>query len=69
LDVTLGRTAVEPEVQSSSAFRPASGGLTRPLLYLLLYLLFVEQAMAWNFQAGLWLLCPPLAALLWWRRG
>ncbi|MFN7805409.1 MAG: BatA domain-containing protein [Planctomycetaceae bacterium] len=69
LDVTLGRTAIEPETQTSSSFRPASGGLTRPLLYLLLYLLFVEQAMAWNFQAGLWLLCPPLAALLWWRRG
>ena len=69
LDVTLGRTAVEPEAQSATAFRPVSGGLTRPLLYLLLYLLFVEQAMAWNFQAGLWLLCPPLAALLWWRSG
>ena len=47
-------------------------GVTLPakmvMMVVLLYLLFVEQAMAWNFQAGLWLLCPPLAALLWWRR-
>jgi len=47
---------------------PAASGWTRPLLYLLLYLLFAEQLLAWNFQAGLWLLCPPLALLRWWRR-
>ncbi|MES2792624.1 MAG: BatA domain-containing protein [Planctomycetota bacterium] len=42
-----------------------SGDLSRVFLYLVLYLLFVEQLLAWNFNAGLWLLCPPLAA---WRR-
>lgn len=36
------------------------GGLTRWLLYAALYLLFVEQMLAWNFQAGIWLLCPLL---------
>ena len=41
------------------------GDLARNFLYIVLYLLFVEQLLAWNFNAGLWLLCPPLAA---WRR-
>ncbi|MFN0056477.1 MAG: BatA domain-containing protein [Planctomycetales bacterium] len=35
-------------------------GLTRWLLYGALYLLFVEQMMAWSFRPGLWMLCPPL---------
>lgn len=35
------------------------GGLTRWLLYAVLYLLFVEQTLAWDFRKGLWLLCPP----------
>lgn len=37
------------------------GGLTRWLLYAALYLLFVEQMLAWNFRWGLYLLCPLLA--------
>jgi hypothetical protein len=39
------------------------GGLTRWLLYGVLYLLFVEQMMAWDFRKGLGLLCPPLLVL------
>jgi hypothetical protein len=46
---------------------PASSGWTRPLLYLLIYLMFAEQLLAWNFAKGLWLLCPPLALYRWWR--
>jgi len=38
------------------------------LLHIVIYLLFVEQLLAWNFTNGLWLLCPPLMALIWWRR-
>lgn len=38
------------------------GGLTRWLLYAVLYLLFVEQMLAWDFRKGLWLLCPPVLA-------
>ncbi len=68
IDATLARTALEPASTASESVRPVSGGLTRPILYLLLYLLFVEQALAWNFSAGLWLLCPPLALYLWWRK-
>lgn len=37
------------------------------LLHVVLYLLFVEQLLAWNFLHGLWLLCPPLMAVIWWR--
>lgn len=37
------------------------------LLHIVLYLLFVEQLLAWNFTNGLWLLCPPLMAIIWWR--
>ncbi len=44
-----------------------TGELSRLFLYIVLYLLFVEQLLAWNFRAGLWLLCPPLALLLWSR--
>ncbi|MDB5335247.1 MAG: hypothetical protein JWN70_866 [Planctomycetaceae bacterium] len=44
-----------------------SADLARTFLYFVLYLLFVEQLLAWNFNAGLWLLCPPLAAWRWWR--
>ena len=39
------------------------GGLSRWLLYLVLYLLLVEQMLSWNFRYGLWMLCPPLAVL------
>ncbi|MGE5195281.1 MAG: BatA domain-containing protein [Deltaproteobacteria bacterium] len=34
------------------------GGLTRWLLYVVLYLMFTEQMLAWDFRKGLWLLCP-----------
>ena len=68
IEAAIGRSAVEPSTRDERVVRPTSGGLTRPLLYTLLYLLFVEQALAWNFNAGLWLLCPPLAAILQWRR-
>ncbi|MBI5761634.1 MAG: BatA domain-containing protein [Planctomycetales bacterium] len=34
--------------------------LSLGLLFAALYLLFVEQMMAWNFRYGLLLLCPPL---------
>lgn len=36
--------------------------LARWLLYALLYLVFTEQLLAWNFQTGLWLLCPLVPA-------
>jgi hypothetical protein len=41
------------------------GGLTRWLLYAVLYLMFTEQMLAWDFQKGLWLLCPVVPAVLW----
>jgi hypothetical protein len=43
-----------PEDSSSSEH----GGLARWLLYAILYLMFVEQMLAWDFHKGLWLLCP-----------
>jgi hypothetical protein len=39
---------------------PDQGGLTRWLLYAVLYLLFVEQLLAWDFRRGVRLLFPPL---------
>ena len=45
-----------------------SSDLARLFLYVVLYLLFVEQLLAWNFRAGLWLLCPPVAVLLRWGK-
>lgn len=44
-----------------------TGDLSQVFLYIVLYLLFVEQLLAWNFRAGLWLFCPPVALLLWSR--
>ncbi len=41
------------------------GGLTRWLLYAVLYLLFVEQMLAWDFRKGLCLLCPPVFLYEW----
>lgn len=41
----------------------AHGELSRGLLYLVLYLLFTEQLMAWRFHYGLWMLCPPLLVI------
>ncbi|MBI3860626.1 MAG: hypothetical protein HY290_01880 [Planctomycetia bacterium] len=46
------------------------GDLSRWVLYALLYLMFTEQALAWDFHKGLWLLCPAVPALVWlFRRG
>jgi hypothetical protein len=50
-----------PEDSSSSEH----GGLARWLLYVILYLMFVEQMLAWDFYKGLWLLCPPVALAMW----
>lgn len=50
-----------PEDSSSSEH----GGLARWLLYVILYLMFVEQMLAWDFHKGLWLLCPPIPAAMW----
>jgi hypothetical protein len=36
--------------------------LARWLLYALLYLVFAEQLLAWDFRKGLWLLCPLVPA-------
>jgi hypothetical protein len=41
------------------------GGLSRWLLYVLLYLMFTEQLLAWDFHKGLWLLCPLVPPVLW----
>jgi len=58
----------EIERQASGPVRQR-GGLTRWFLYAALYLLFVEQMMAWNFLYGLWMLFPPLLLVSWfWRR-
>jgi hypothetical protein len=50
-----------PEGSSSAG----NGGLARWILYGILYLLFVEQLLAWDFHTGLWLLCPLVPPLLW----
>ena len=41
------------------------GGLARWILYGILYLMFVEQMLAWDFHKGLWLLCPPVPIAMW----
>jgi hypothetical protein len=41
------------------------GGLARWILYGILYLMFVEQMLAWDFHKGLWLLCPPIPIAMW----
>ena len=46
---------------------PQRGGLTRALIYAVLYLLFTEQMLAWDFRKGLYLLFPPLLAYDWFR--
>jgi hypothetical protein len=35
------------------------------MLYVILYLMFTEQMLAWDFHKGLWLLCPIVPAVLW----
>ncbi|MDB5386853.1 MAG: hypothetical protein JWM11_2499 [Planctomycetaceae bacterium] len=51
----------------SDGTRSETSEATLILLHIVLYLLFVEQLLAWNFLNGLWLLCPPLMAVIWWR--
>jgi hypothetical protein len=41
------------------------GGLSRWLLYVVLYLMFTEQMLAWDFRKGLWLLCPVVPLSSW----
>jgi hypothetical protein len=55
---TSWQERADSPVETLSADR---GGLTRWLLYAVLYLVFVEQMLAWDFRKGLCLLCPPLA--------
>ena len=50
-----------PEDSSSAEH----GGLARWILYAILYLMFVEQMLAWDFHKGLWLLCPPVPIVMW----
>ena len=50
-----------PEGSSSAQH----GGLARWILYAILYLMFVEQMLAWDFHKGLWLLCPLLPPAIW----
>ena len=45
------------------------GSASRCLLYAVLYLMFTEQLLAWDFRRGLWLLCPVLPILSrFWKR-
>jgi hypothetical protein len=44
------------------------GGLTRWLIYAVLYLLFAEQMLAWDFRKGLYVLCPFLLPWDWLHR-
>jgi hypothetical protein len=57
-------TALERKTDGT---RSEDSEATLILLHVVLYLLFVEQLLAWNFLNGLWLLCPPLMAIIWWR--
>ena len=61
-------TEWEDRVARSESAASPRGGLTRWLLYAALYLMFVEQLMAWRFTYGLWLLFPPAALLALARR-
>jgi hypothetical protein len=56
-----------PDAETAPAETSAArqGGLTRWLLYAVLYLMFTEQLLAWDFQKGLWLLCPVVPAARW----
>jgi hypothetical protein len=58
-------------VPGMTAASPTTTSLSKWLLYGALYLLLVEQLLAWNFAAGKWFLFPPLlpvGALRAWRR-
>lgn len=49
-----------PVITPSETPVATGDGLTRWLLYVVLYLMFVEQMLAWDFSKGLRLLCPPM---------
>jgi hypothetical protein len=53
----------EPAPTESAA--TDQGGLTRLFLYAILYLMFTEQMLAWDFHKGLWLLCPVIPLFQW----
>jgi hypothetical protein len=56
-----------PGEDSGPADAPSAerGGLSRWILYGLLYLMFTEQMLAWDFRKGLWLLCPVIPMSSW----
>ena len=56
-----------PGEESAPAESPAAerGGLTRLMLYVILYLMFTEQMLAWDFHKGMWLLCPVIPLVQW----
>jgi hypothetical protein len=63
-----GRSSTE---LGAAVAAPATTSLAKWLLYAALYLLLVEQLLAWNFAVGQWFLFPPLlavGALRAWRR-
>ncbi len=53
--------------EATPADAPAAehGGLTRLMLYVILYLMFAELVLAWDFHKGLWLLCPMVPLCQW----
>jgi hypothetical protein len=59
-----------PDEETAPAETSAArqGGLTRWLLYAVLYLMFTEQILAWDFQKWLWMLCPIVPAAHWLAR-
>ncbi|WP_146369470.1 BatA domain-containing protein [Symmachiella macrocystis] len=57
------QTDLEQNITSESGTVAERGGLSRGLLYVVLFLVFVELLMAWQFRYGLWLLFPPLAVV------
>jgi hypothetical protein len=65
IDFKYSTTWQENGTLGADLAAPRKGGLTRWLLYLILYLLFTEQLLAWDFRRGLWLLCPPAALVPW----
>jgi hypothetical protein len=59
-----------PEAEAATSEAPAvqRASLSHAFLYLVLYLMFTELVLAWDFRKGLWLLCPLVPAVLWLAR-
>jgi len=55
------QTDYQPAAAEAGSPSARVSQLSRGFLYAVLYLLFVELLMAWEFRYGLWLLFPPLA--------